>query len=269
MERSTVRTAFHILLTQLSASIFGVALLAAILATRYWYPLTWMHRCDFLLFYALCIQAAMLLFKLESWREALVILLFHVLAMGMEYFKTSEAIHSWQYPEPFVMGVGNVPLFVGFMYGAVASYLVRARKLLRVRLLRYPRRLPAFLLAALIYVNFFTHHFVPDFRVLLLVGSVVLFGRCKVSVTICQRCLTIPLILVWLVVAGQIWIGENVGTYAGVWLYPFQTDGWRMVPLEKLTAWYLLMIVSFVLVGLAPERDEETADSSEAAAEVL
>ncbi|MFN7179796.1 DUF817 family protein, partial [Hyphomonas sp.] len=33
------------------------------------------------------------------------------------------------------------------------------------------------------------------------------------------------------------------------WAYPGQENGWEMVSLSKLGSWYLLMIISFVLVA--------------------
>ena len=50
-------------------------------------------------------------------------------------------------------------------------------------------------------------------------------------------------------VALFIWFAENAGTFAGAWIYPAQRDGWRLVPIEKMGAWYLLMLLSFVLVS--------------------
>ncbi len=51
-------------------------------------------------------------------------------------------------------------------------------------------------------------------------------------------------------VALFIWLAENIGTFARAWTYPSQDNGWHMVGLEKLGSWYLLMIISFVLVSL-------------------
>ena len=59
-----------------------------------------------------------------------------------------------------------------------------------------------------------------------------------------------PLLLGWFLVAFFIWLAENIATYANVWIYPNQVEGWKMVSLSKLTSWYLLMILSFVLVTL-------------------
>ena len=50
-------------------------------------------------------------------------------------------------------------------------------------------------------------------------------------------------------VAIFIWFAENLGTFARAWSYPGQEAGWEMVSLSKLGSWYLLMIISFVLVA--------------------
>jgi uncharacterized membrane protein YoaT (DUF817 family) len=51
-------------------------------------------------------------------------------------------------------------------------------------------------------------------------------------------------------VALFIWFAENIGTFARAWTYPGQETGWEPVSLAKLGSWYLLMIISFVLVSL-------------------
>ena len=56
------------------------------------------YRYDYLLFFALIIQVLLLYTKLESWAEAKVIALFHLMAMVMEIFLTHPAIASWHYP---------------------------------------------------------------------------------------------------------------------------------------------------------------------------
>ncbi|GGA03513.1 hypothetical protein GCM10010923_10490 [Blastomonas marina] len=68
-----------------------------------------------------------------------------------------------------------------------------------------------------------------------------------------------PLLLGQLLVAVFIWFAENIGTFAQAWSYPGQEDGWEMVSLAKLGSWFLLMLISFVLVELvqpARERDQ-------------
>ncbi|MEO1360946.1 MAG: DUF817 family protein, partial [Pseudomonadota bacterium] len=47
-----------------------------------------------------------------------------------------------------------------------------------------------------------------------------------------------------------IWLAENIATFTQIWLYPNQESSWTMVSLQKLGSWYLLMIISWVLVTL-------------------
>jgi uncharacterized membrane protein YoaT (DUF817 family) len=61
-----------------------------------------------------------------------------------------------------------------------------------------------------------------------------------------RRCM--PLLLGWFLVALFIWFAENIATWANIWIYPNQHANWQMVPLTKLTSWYLLMLLSFVLI---------------------
>ena len=99
-------------------------MLALLLATHFFYPEDApVHRYDFLTIAAVAIQGAMLAFRLETWAEAKVILIFHVVGTVMELFKT--AAGSWVYPEASILHIGSVPLFSGFMYAAVGSYIAR------------------------------------------------------------------------------------------------------------------------------------------------
>lgn len=59
-----------------------------------------------------------------------------------------------------------------------------------------------------------------------------------------------PLLVGFLLVALFLWFAENIATFANAWNYLEQRDGWQSVPLGKLGSWFLLMIVSFVLVSL-------------------
>ena len=106
------------------ACLFGGLLLALLLGTHLFYPDNApLHRYDFLTLAAITIQVGMLAFRLETWREARVILIFHVVGTVMELFKTQAG--SWTYPEASVLHIGAVPLFSGFMYAAVGSYIAR------------------------------------------------------------------------------------------------------------------------------------------------
>jgi uncharacterized membrane protein YoaT (DUF817 family) len=237
-------------LRQASASVFGGFLLAAILLTKIWYPFTAVARYDALFAAAVLFQLFLLAARLETPREALIVLVFHLLATVMEVFKTSDAIGSWHYPGEAALKVGNVPLFAGFMYSAVGSYLVRSRRVLDLRFTRYPPLWATVLMAALVYVNFFTHHYVWDIRWPLLGFIGLLYGRSWVHFRLGHQNRRMPTLVGMFLVAVFIWIAENVATYARIWVYPEQTNGWQPVGVAKLLAWFLLIMMSFVLTTL-------------------
>jgi uncharacterized membrane protein YoaT (DUF817 family) len=231
------------------ACLFGALLLALLLATHFLYPAdAALHRYDFLTLAALAIQLALLAFRLETLREASVILIFHVVGTVMELFKT--AAGSWIYPEESLLHIGAVPLFSGFMYAAVGSYIARVWRIFDFRFSHYPPRWAPWLLAAGIYINFFAHHWTVDLRYALFAMTGVLFWRTRVHFRNWQVHRWMPLLVGFALVALFIWFAENIATFANAWHYPGQEDGWEMVGLAKLGSWYLLMLISFVLVSL-------------------
>ncbi len=235
-------------LKQAWACLFGAALLALLIATRLWWPADApLARYDLLALAAIAIQILMLATRLERWDEARVILVFHVVGTAMEVFKTAHG--SWLYPEDSVLRIGGVPLFSGFMYAAIGSYIARIWRLMAFRFEGYPPAWVAWLLAICAYVNFFSHHYVTDIRIALFALSVMAFGPAWCVFTPDRTPRRMPLLLGFLLVALFIWIAENVGTFAAAWTYPAQQDAWRPVGLGKLGAWYLLMLLSFVLVS--------------------
>ena len=233
---------------QAYAAIFGGYLLCVMAITHYWYPLETLHRYDAIFIAALAFQAFMLLFKWESRREAMIIFTFHIIATLMELFKTSDAIAAWHYPEEYIFGIGNVPLFTGFMYSAVGSYLARAGRIFHLRYSYYPPTLYTLLLVTGVYANFFSHHFIIDIRWLLLAITTVLFWQTQVHFTVIKNTRKMPILFGWLLITAFIWLAENIATYLNIWIYPHQTEHWKMVPLAKFSSWYLLMLLSFVLI---------------------
>lgn len=236
-------------LKQAWACLFGGLMLALLVGTKLLWPEhAPLARYDFLVIASVAIQAALLALKLERWDEALVIFMFHVVGTVMELFKTAHG--SWIYPEPSLLRIGGVPLFTGFMYACVGSYIARIWRLFDVTFVRYPPLWTTHVLAVLIYANFFTHHYVTDIRLGLFALSALLFGRTWFLFTPDQVARRMPMLLGAVLVSLFIWFAENLGTFAGAWIYPSQAAGWRMVPIEKMGAWYLLMLISFVLVTL-------------------
>ncbi|MGS5403894.1 DUF817 family protein [Acinetobacter junii] len=233
-----------------SAALFGLLLLIAFAVTapmgsQEYYGF---FRYDYLLFYALSIQVCLIYLKLESWTEAKVIALFHIMAMGMEIFLTHPAIASWQYPQPAVFKLLTVPLFAGFMYSAVGSFFARSLRLYKVSFDNLPRFANMLCLAVLSYLNFMTKFFIPDYRLVLFAWSIIIFWKTKLYFQLSDSRFKVPMLPILLLLAFLIWIAENISTFYKIWLYPSQVDAWHMVGWGKLGSWYLLLLLSLVLV---------------------
>ena len=234
------------------ACLYGAALLLLILLTFYLEP-KGISRYDFLFVGAILIQLFLLVLGLETHKEVQLIFVFHIVATVMELFKTDPAIGSWAYPGEGFFQIANVPLFTGFMYSAVGSYIARAWRILRLRFSNYPPFLMTLILSVLIYINFFTHHFIWDFRLLLFGFTFWAFYRTRVHFLVWKKQRSMPLLLGFFLVAFFIWIAENASTFSRIWVYPEQTQAWQVVSLSKIGAWYLLMIISFVLVSISKQ----------------
>jgi uncharacterized membrane protein YoaT (DUF817 family) len=243
-------------LKQAWACLFGGLMLAMILVTTFWWPDNGIDRYDVFFVAALLIQLGMLAFRLETLSEAKVILIFHIVGTGMELFKT--AAGSWIYPEDAFFRLGGVPLFSGFMYACVGSYMARILRIFDITFTRYPPVWMTVLLAVAIYVNFFSHHYIFDFRWLLFATVIALYARSTMHYRVFRFRHRMPMLLAFLLVALFIWIAENIGTWSRAWIYPDQLDGWSLVSWSKLGSWYLLMLISVVLVTLVhpPRRYE-------------
>lgn len=231
------------------ACLFGGLLLALLLITHVFYPAdAALPRYDFLTLAALSIQIAMLVFRLETLEEAKVILAFHIVGTVMELFKTAHG--SWMYPEASFLRIGDVPLFSGFMYAAVGSYIARIWRIFDMRFSHYPKQSHTISLAVAIYINFFAHHWLLDIRIPLFAAMVWLFWRSRIYFTVWRSARWMPLLLGTFLVATFIWLAENIATFSRAWTYPDQASGWQMVSPAKLGAWYLLIYISFVLVAV-------------------
>ena len=224
-------------------------MLLAIIITAY-VTLPWLSRYDWLFVIAITVQMVMLATKLEQPHEVITIVAFHLVGLGMEVFKTSGSIQAWAYHGPAMFHVANVPLFSGFMYAAVGSYIARSWRVLQLGFSSYPSRAATAVLATAIYVNFFTHHYIYDFRYLLFIVVIFLYGRVWVSYVINMRVRRMPLVVGFGLIAFVIWLAENAATYLRVWLYPSQEGQWHIVDISKVGSWFLLMIISFILVDL-------------------
>lgn len=229
------------------ACLFGGVMLAAIILSRALWQADWTFaRYDVLFGIAIATQAAFLALRLETWAEARVILLFHLTGTVMELFKVDAG--SWSYPEAGVFKVMGVPLFSGFMYASVGSFIARAMRIFRMEFSPYPPFWLTLIFAGAIYVNFFSHHFLPDLRIGLFVASAAIFGRTWVGFTVGGR-YRMPMVLAAVLSSAFLWVAENVGTLTGTWVYAGSGQA-AFASLAKMGSWYLLLYVAFVTVTL-------------------
>lgn len=242
---------WYFFIANLRASYFGVFLLSLFLLTEV-IAVPLISRYDLIFIAAVGFQVCALALRLETWREFSVILLFHILATVMELFKTHPAIGSWTYPsaDNAVFVLATVPLFTGFLYSAIGSYISRAFVFLKLSYEHFPAYYHLWILAALTYINFFTHHFFYDIRYFLFVYVLAIFFRTKVHFQLYRKWRTMPFLFTALLTALFVYVAENIGTFTRIWLYPSQVEHWHLVSLNKIGSWFLLLILSFALVSI-------------------
>ena len=236
-------------------SCFFPVCIFSLLAMSKVLPLGSLPRYDFLLLACIVIQAVMLLLKMESLREVLVITLFHLMGVTMEIFKVK--MGSWSYPEFAYTKVAGVPLYSGFMYASVASFMCQAWRRVQLRMTDWPPVYPSLPLAVAIYANFFTHHFIVDLRWWLLASVIIVFRKSRVwFYTTRQRWM--PVSLSFFLIGFFIWLAENIATFFGAWKYAYQHEHWQVVHTQKVMSWTLMAIVSYIIVAeLKRERERK------------
>ena len=221
-------------------------------------PLGALPRYDFILIMALLIQAMMVWSGLETRKELKALCLFHLFGLLLEIFKTSSTIGSWSYPEFAYSKVFGVPLYSGFMYAAVASYLQQAWRIFAAKVSHYPPTWLAITLALAIYLNFFTHHYIGDYRWVLIALLMIVFWPTRLHFQVFKSYWAVPIPFIFLGVGFAIWVAENIATFFGAWRYPNQQNGWQLVHLGKVSSWGLLIVLTFVIVIYFKIEDEQT-----------
>ena len=81
--RKVVHELWLFSLKQAYACIFGGFLLSVMILTSFWYPVEGLHRYDFIFLAAVAFQILLLVTRLETPREAIVIIVFHAVATIM------------------------------------------------------------------------------------------------------------------------------------------------------------------------------------------
>jgi uncharacterized membrane protein YoaT (DUF817 family) len=206
-------------------------------------------RYDVFLIIALGIQTWMVATRLETREELLAITIFHLVGFALEVFKTSSGIKSWAYPDVAYTKLLGVPLFSGFMYAAVGSYLIQAWRFFDVRVKHHPPYWMAVLVALAIYANFFTHHYLGDYRWYIAACILGLYAQTRLSYRAWHHSRTLPLLWVFVLMGFALWLAENISTFFGVWKYPHQLTTWSAVHLGKWSSWSLLIIMTFTIVA--------------------
>lgn len=234
---------------QANSALFGGLMLFFLILTKY-VEIPGIHRYDLLFIIAVLIQIILIVGKFEEPREVAAIIIFHISAMLMEIFKTSPAVGSWAYPDPAILAIGTVPLFTGFMYSSVGSYIARSWRINNFKFYKLPRPSILVLIGILIYANFFTNHFTYDVRWVILFLLVIVFWKTKFHVTLTNRVYSIHPLVSNGLLALFVWFAEQIGTFARAWVYPHQATGWHPVAFHMLTSWYLLLIFSFIIISL-------------------
>jgi len=236
-------------LKEARASIFAGSFFVLLFLSSH-IPLFGLPRYDFLFLAAIALQVVLYFTKIETKDEVKTIFLFHLIGLCLELFKTHPSVGSWSYPEDAFFKIATVPLYSGFMYAAVGSYIAQAWRILNLRLTDVPAYKWSVILAVAIYANFFANHFVYDIRYFLIPIIFLLYSKTRVHFTIIEGKLrSMPLNIAFLLIAFFIWIAENISTYLGAWQYPDQIHAWSVVSTNKITSWFLMVIISFIVVA--------------------
>lgn len=237
---------FHFGYQQAMSCIFPVAIFLAMGMSKY-VEIPFIPRYDFILVVSILVQVLMLWTGLETRDELKVITVFHITGLMLEIYKVH--MGSWAYPEEAWSKVFGVPLYSGFMYASVASYMIQAWRRLKLEIIMWPKAYYAVPLSAAIYLNFFTHHFIYDLRWILTALLFVVFFKTTVRFFVNGRTYHMPMILAYFLIAFFIWIAENISTILGGYIYPNQTSTWEIVHLGKISSWFLLVVISMIIVA--------------------
>lgn len=236
----------HFAAQQALSCLFPILLFLTFAVTQR-FTLPGLHRYDLILLMCLAAQAGMYKAGLETKDEMKVIAVFHLAGLALELFKTQG--HCWAYPEPGWTKLAGVPLYSGFMYASVASYLCQAWRRLNVHLHRWPRAWVTGGLAGAIYVNFFSERWLPDARWVLTALVLLVFRRTAANFAVRGVAYALPMPVAFALIGFFLWVAENIATFFGAWQYPNQHGLWHPVALAKMSSWSLLVIFSFLTVA--------------------
>lgn len=222
-------------------AIFGTLYLSSLIDWPF------IYRYDAILLILLAVQYLMYRSGLETRDEIKVICVFHIIGLLLEIYKVR--MGSWSYPEPGYTKLLGVPLYSGFMYASVASFMCQIWRRLKMDMTGWPSLASAGLLGGAIYLNFFTHHFIPDFRWWLTGLVLIVFWKTWIIYRVRATTYRMPLTVAFFIVGFFIWLAENIATFFNAWKYPDQHQQWQLVSFSKISSWFLLVIISVIIVA--------------------
>ncbi len=231
---------------QAHASLFAFSIIGLIALTQF-VRLPWLARYDWLFVLCILIQVLLVRLKLETWKDAAVVGIFHILGTALELYKVTNG--SWFYPGEAVFAIGPVPLFAGFMYGSVASYMCLAWRLLGLRASDWPKPASTAIIGVMIYAQFYFNAWPVWVRLAMLGVVLWQFRRAVVHFTGIGERWQMPMSVAFVLIGSMIYVAENIATFFGAWAYPEQVASWTPVSPMKLVAWILLMTVSLIIVA--------------------
>ena len=227
------------------SSVFPLFLFAAMGFTKF--TTLGLPRYDVLLVLSLLMQTFMYWTKLETISELRTVFAFHLLGLALELYKVSHG--SWRYPQEGFK-IAGVPLYSGFMYASIASYMMQGWRRFELVLVGWPRASWLIAGCAAIYVNFFLARTYGDVRWWILAVLAVIFARCRVQfTTLPNRRRAMPVLLAFLLIGTFVWFAEHLCTWLGAWQYPYQREMWTLVDAGKLSSCTMMVIISFTIVA--------------------
>jgi uncharacterized membrane protein YoaT (DUF817 family) len=255
-QRFIFRELVAFLRIQFISALFPISLFTVLGVSKIWD--FGLPRYDLIFIACLIAQAAFLLTRLESLKELAELSVFHVCGLALEIYKVRNG--SWTYPDDGYWRIGPVPIFSGFMYASVASYMLQAWKRLQLRTGEYPEAPWIVATCVVICFNFFLNKFWPASRLLITFLVLLVFWKSKVTFVNVEKRWQMPLNLAFFLLGLFVWMAEHICSALGAYQYPYQADGWTWVDPGKLTAWCLLVVVCFAIVA-SLSREAQSDDS--------
>lgn len=230
---------------QAVACSFAFTLIACLAVTRY-IAVPGLPRYDLIFVLCLALQAVLVWRGFETWPEVRVMAIFHIVGVLLEWNKVHAG--AWSYPEPAYLKINGVPLYSGFMYAAVASYMMAAWRLFELRFSGWPSAGWVAATMLLVYGQFFVPVQIFAIRLVTLAFLFGVFGRCRVAFAVNDRHICMPAPVAFTLIGFFVWIAENIATYFHAWSYPYQVPAWQPVHLSKVLSWTMLMVVSLSVI---------------------